>query len=191
VLGEPTRPPSLLLANHLSWIDILVLAGATGCAFVSKDDIGHPILRWLADQNATLYVRRSERGAVRGQASMIAEALRAEQPVTLFPEGTVGPGDALLPFRSSLLEAVALAPANVAVQPVALDYGSAATHISWHGESGADNVRRVLGRKGVLPVTVRLLEPLARLGDRKQLAASARAAIAGALDASSPAASRL
>ena len=59
--GANVRPPTLLVANHTSWLDILVLAGATGCAFVSKDELGHGLIHWLADQNATVYVKRSHR----------------------------------------------------------------------------------------------------------------------------------
>ena len=65
VEGAPAKPGTLLIANHVSWLDIMVLAGATGCAFISKAEIrGHPVLRWLADQNDTIYVDRAERRAI-------------------------------------------------------------------------------------------------------------------------------
>lgn len=184
VVGEPLRPHTLLLANHLSWLDILVLGGATGCAFVSKDNLGHGFIHWLADQNATLYVRRSHRKGARDQALAIGQALGSAKQLALFPEGTTGPGDHLLPFHSSLLDAVAPAPFQVEVRPVALDYGSAASEIGWHGESGKDNVLRVLGRKGHLPTMVHCLPPLERSGDRKLLAHQAREAISAALASS-------
>jgi 1-acyl-sn-glycerol-3-phosphate acyltransferase len=164
-----------------------VLGGTTGCAFVSKDALGHPLVHWLADQNQTLYIHRSRRSASADQASAIAAALDSPQPLALFPEGTTGPGDHLLPFRSALLAAVAPAPTGVHVRPVAIDYGPAAPEIGWHGESGKDNVLRILGRKGALPVTVRLLPPLPPSGDRKLLAHQARDRIAAALAASSSA----
>ena len=189
-VGEPVHARTLIAANHLSWLDILILAGATGCRFVSKDDLGNPVVHWLADQNNTLYVRRSERSDSRNQADAIAAALEGPQAVTLFPEGTTGPGDALLPFRSTLLQAASSAGADVAVRPVAIDYGAAATEISWHDEPARDNVLRMLGRRGTFAVTVRLLEPLDRALDRKGLAREAHAAIAAAFFASnSPAAS--
>ena len=183
--GEPVRPHSLLLANHLSWVDILALASATGCAFVSKDDLGHPLIHWLADQNRTLYVRRSRRSTTGEQASAIAEALLRPQPLALFPEGTIGPGDQLLPFRSALLAAIAPAAPQVEVRPVAIDYGRAAADIRWHGEPGLANALRVLGRKGSFPVAVHVLEPLDRAADRKLLAEQARERIAARLAASS------
>jgi lyso-ornithine lipid O-acyltransferase len=185
--GPRIAPHTLLVSNHVSWLDILVLGGATNCAFVSKAELGHPLIHWLADQNRTVYVQRSERKAAKDQAIAIAKALERPQPVALFPEGTTGPGTHLLPFRSTLLEAANFAAKDVAIRPVAMDYGAAAAEIGWFEESGKDNVLRLLGRKGTLPVTVRVLHPLDRAADRKQLAEKARDAIAETLGFKSPA----
>ena len=178
VSGAPAGPHSLLIANHTSWLDILVLAGATGCAFVSKDQLGHPFIHWLADQNATVYVKRSHLKGAKDQAAAIAAALERDRPVALFPEGTTGPGTHLLPFRSTLLEAANYAAKDVAIRPVAIDYGPARAEIGWWEEPGAANVLRILGRKGTLPVDVVLLGPLDRTGDRKRLTQQAREGIA-------------
>ena len=187
VVGEPIRQHTLLICNHVSWLDILILGGATGCAFVSKDSLGHSLVHWLADQNETLYIHRGRRSATADQASAIAGALERPQPLALFPEGTTGPGDHLLPFRSSLLAAVAPAPPRARVRPVAIDYGSAAREVGWYEESGKDNVLRVLGRKGTLPIIVHVLPPLERSEARKLLAHQARERIAATLAASSSA----
>ena len=184
VVGEPLEPHTLLISNHVSWLDILILGGSVGTAFVSKDNLGHGLIHWLADQNATLYVRRENRKGSKNQAAAIGRALEREQPVVLFPEGTTGPGGHLLPFRSTLLEAVAFAPEGAVVRPVAIDYGDAASDIGWHGESGKDNVLRTLGRRGTLPATIHLLDPLDRAMDRKALALAARDAIAQTLASS-------
>lgn len=184
VTGDPAQPHTLLIANHSSWLDIFVLAEATGCAFVSKSDLGHPIAHWLADQNHTLYVRREHRREALDQADAIARKLTGPQPVALFPEGTTGPGNKLLPFRPTLLAAVTPAPPGVAVRPAAIDYGEAATVVGWFEESARDNAFRILGRKGTIPVTVRLLDPLPATGDRKALSAAARDAIEAALASS-------
>ena len=70
--ATPARSGELLIANHVSWLDIMVLAGATGCAFISKAEIrGHPFLRWVADQNRTIYVDRAERRAIHDQAQAV------------------------------------------------------------------------------------------------------------------------
>jgi lyso-ornithine lipid O-acyltransferase len=161
-------------------MDILILGGHAGCVFVSKDNLGHGLIHWLADQNSTIYVSRESRHAAKDQAAAIANALESEQPVAVFPEGTTGPGTELLPFRSALLEAAALASKaskDVAIRPVALDYGSATRDVAWWQEPGWQYIRRVLGRRGALPVTVHLLEPLRHSGDRKALAQQAREAI--------------
>jgi 1-acyl-sn-glycerol-3-phosphate acyltransferase len=182
--GAPVVPHTLLVANHVSWLDIFVLAGATGCAFVSKAEMGDSrIIKWFADQNATLYVRRSDRRAVGGQAGEIVAALRdGPQPLAIFPEGTVGTDGRLLPFHPALLSAVAPAPANVIVRPVALDYGAVFPELGWGpGEHGIANARRLLGRRGRIPVTVRLLDPLPPTADRKALASQAHDSIAAAL----------
>ena len=184
VEGVPAKSGELLIANHVSWLDIMVLAGATGCAFISKAEIrGHPVLRWVADQNHTIYVDRAERRAIHDQARSILDGLTRDQPLALFPEGTVGDGGTLLPFKPSLLSAVAPPPAGVTLRAVAIDYGGFAHVLSWApGEHGVDNALRVLGRKGRLPVTVRLLGPLAPSPDRKVIARAAHDAIAVALD---------
>ena len=189
--GNLPGPHSLLLANHLSWLDIVILGGSVGTAFVAKDNLGHGLLHWLADQNHTVYVRREHRKGARNQALEIAQALHGTKPVTIFPEGTTGPGDELLPFRSTLIEAATYAQRDVEVRPVAIDYGAATGEVTWFNEPGLDNVRRILGRRGRLPVTVQLLAPLSRDLDRKALALAAHDAVDRALAASSSAPARL
>ena len=182
VKGGALRPHTLLVANHLSWFDIVVLGGATGCTFVAKDELGHPFIHWLADQNHTVYVKRTHRKGAKDQALATAAALERDQPVALFAESTTGPGTHLLPFRSALLEAANYASRDIVIRPVAMDYGAAATDVSWCNEPAMENVWRLLGRRGTLPVTVHLLEPLDRSLDRKELAHAAREAIGRTLD---------
>jgi 1-acyl-sn-glycerol-3-phosphate acyltransferase len=183
VEGDPLQPHTLILANHTSWLDILILGGSIGSAFVSKAEVKRtPLIGWLADQNRTLYIDRAERGDAHGQVRRIAEALDHPQPLAIFPEGTTGDGRQLLPFRSTLLDAVAPPPGDVSVRPVAIDYGDHVDTVGWHsGESGKSNALRVLGHRGSMPVTVRLLDPLPPSNNRKALARQAHAAIAGAL----------
>jgi 1-acyl-sn-glycerol-3-phosphate acyltransferase len=186
VEGAPIEPHTLLIANHTSWLDIIVLGGATQCASVSKAELGRPLIHWLADQNSTVYVKRSHVRGAKDQALAIAKALEAGQPIALFPEGTTGPGTHLLPFRSTLLEAANFAARDVAIRPVVIDYGPAAAEVGWYEEPGKDNVLRLLGRRGALPVTIRVLAPLDRGGGRKQLTKAARDAIAATLGFKSP-----
>ncbi|HEX8582839.1 MAG TPA: lysophospholipid acyltransferase family protein [Allosphingosinicella sp.] len=184
-VGTPLGRDVLFVANHLSWLDIMILAGATGTAFVSRDDVGRwPVIGWLSDMNNTVYVDRSNKRAVHGQADTLRSALASGQPVALFPEGTTDGGTNVLPFRASLLSALFPPLPGLKVQPVAIDYGAAGGDIAWTGEEGAGaNVRRVLSRRGSAPVTLHFLEPLdpAELGDRKALALASQAAIVAAL----------
>jgi 1-acyl-sn-glycerol-3-phosphate acyltransferase len=183
VEGHPLAPHSLLLANHSSWLDILVLGGATGTRFVSKAEIERvPLIGWLSDQNRTLYIERAERGDAHGQVRRIAAALAEPLPLAIFPEGTTGNGRTLLPFRSTLLHAVAPPPAGTSIRPVAIDYRDSVDAVAWHGgEPGLANALRVLGLKGRRRVTVRLLEPLPPTTNRKALAQHAHAAISSAI----------
>jgi 1-acyl-sn-glycerol-3-phosphate acyltransferase len=175
--GNPPAAHTLLVANHMSWLDILVLGAGTGSAFVSKDELGHPFVHWLADQNKTVYVKRTHRKGAKDQALALARALERDRPVTVFAEGTTGPGTHLLPFRSTLLEAINFAARDVTVRPVALDYGSAGEEIAWFQEPAINNIKRVLGRRGTFLVTIAVLPPLDRSLDRKQMAQAAREAI--------------
>lgn len=192
--GKPLERDVLFLANHLSWLDILVLAGASGTAFVAKAEVRTtPVVGWLATLNKTVFVARAERSGVRGQADALRTALASGQPVALFPEGTTDGGPDILPFRASLLAALFPPLPGVMVQPVALDYGAAAHDLAWIGEeSGLANVRKVLARRGSTPVTVQFLAPVdPASGDRKALASAARAEIVEALRPSGGEADRL
>lgn len=183
--GVPLRRDVLFAANHLSWIDILALGGATGAAFVSKDAVAHwPGVGWLSRIGGTIFIDRATRAAARGQADALGAALASGRPAAFFPEGTTGDGLSVGPFRAALFAAVAPPPPGVRVQPVAIDYGAAATEIAWpDGESAAGNACRLIGRRGRLPVTLRFLPPIdpADLPDRKAIAAAARSAISVAL----------
>ena len=185
IVGRPLRSHVLFLSNHLSWLDIMLLAGASGTAFVSKDDVARwPLIGWLAGLNDTVFVARTERTAVRGQADALRAALQTGQPVALFPEGTTDGGVDVLPFRASLLASLFPPLPGVRVQPVAIDYGPAGHEIAWIGaEPAAENAKRVLGRAGLVAVTLHFLEPIdpAAAADRKSLAEQARAAIVARL----------
>lgn len=188
--GHPFHGDSFIIANHVSWVDILALGGATGAAFVAHDGIaGWPIVGWLAAQNNTLFVARDRRGALTGQIDALRAALAGHQPVALFPEGTTGDGRGLLPFKPSLLAVLLPPPRAVMIQPVHIDYGAAATQIAWHSnEPAGANVKRLLERAGRLDVTLRFLEPFdpTLCPDRKQLAALAGERIDASVTAHQP-----
>ncbi len=188
VEGRPLVSHVLIVSNHVSWLDILAVGGATRAIFVSRDDVEDwPLVGWIAGFNDTLYVARHARREVQGQADQLRQALAAGRAVALFPEGTTEGGDAVLPFRPSLFASLFPPLAGVTVQPVAIDYGALAAEIAWVGEEGAgDNARRIMSRPGTIPVTLRFLDPVDphEAGDRKRLAARSRDEVIEALGAS-------
>lgn len=185
--GEPLTHDVLFASNHKSWLDILLLGGSAGAAFVSKEEVGRwPVVGWMARLNGTIFVARAERSNVQCQADALRSALATGRPVALFPEGTVSETGELLPFRPSLFAALYPPLPAVQAQPVAIDYGQAASDVAWReGETIVANALRILGRRGAMPVILRFLAPLDPdgAGGRKALAAAAEARVAAALGA--------
>ena len=186
--GRALRDHVLFVSNHVTWLDIFALGGATGAVFVSRDDVETwPVMGWLAGLNDTLYVARQARREVHGQADTLRRALAAGKAVALFPEGTTEGGHVVLPFRPSLFASLFPPLPGVRVQPVAIDYGDIAEEIAWVGAEGAGaNAKRVVSRRGGIAVTLRFLDPVDphSAGDRKTLAAQAQAEVVAALAAS-------
>jgi len=183
--GTFLRRDVFFVANHVSWLDILSLAGASGTAFVAKAELAEaPVVGWLANMNRTVYVKRENRMGVAEQINALKEALEDNWSVTVFPEGTTTDGQSLLPFKSSMLSVLEPPPPGVLVQPVLLDYGEVAEWIGWVGEeSGLNNAKRVLARKGTFPLKVKFLEPFSPVEyrGRKAIAAESRERIEKAL----------
>jgi len=175
---------ALLIANHVSWLDIPALAWSAGSAFVGHSGLASmPLLRHLCAMNDTVFVARHDRASVANQVEQVRTAISEIGALTIFPEGTTSDGRALLPFKSSLLSAADPLPTGVAVQPVLLEYRDA-PDIAWVGdEHGLDNFLRILARTRPVILTVRFLPPLsgAELAGRKAMTAAAQAAIATAL----------
>jgi len=120
LLGRPPRAgPALLVANHLSWLDIPLMHACRHVRFVSKSDVGHwPLVGTLASAGGTLYIERSSRRDAMRTVERMAQALRAGDLVAIFPEGTTGDGRKLLPFHANLLQAAI--DADAPIQPVGL-----------------------------------------------------------------------
>ena len=117
----PERGPLLLVANHISWLDILVMNAAHPARFVSKADVKHwPVLGALITGAGTLYIERESRRDAMRVVHQMADALKAGDTVAVFPEGTTGDGRDLLPFHANLIQAAI--SAHAPVMPVALDF---------------------------------------------------------------------
>ena len=185
VHGVPLRRDVFFVANHISWIDILALAGASGTAFVAKREVNDtPVIGWLARINRTVFVSREDRSGVAAQIDALREALADNWSVTVFPEGTTTDGQSLLPFKTPLLRVLEPPPPGVLVQPVMLNYGKVTEWIGWIGiESGINNALRVLARPGSFELELNFLPPFSPqdFPGRKAIAAECRARIEAAL----------
>lgn len=182
VQGQPpVLGPVLLVANHLSWLDILVLHAARHCRFVSKSDVRHwPLIGTLATGAGTLYIERERRRDAMRVVHHMAESLKAGDIVAVFPEGTTGDGKALLPFHANLVQAAISARAPV--QPVALRFVDRARGRDSEGPLYLDDTllaslwRTLAGRPFV--AHVRFGAPQTQDGrDRRQWAEDLRAAV--------------
>ena len=112
VHGRAHAGPVLLVANHISWLDIVVMLAAQYCRFVAKSELkAWPLVGPLATAAGTLYIERaSSRDALRVVHHM-AERLQAGDVLAVFPEGTTGDGVEVLPFHANLLQAASAAQA--------------------------------------------------------------------------------
>jgi|TARA_R100000049_G_C1955754_1_gene110118 1-acyl-sn-glycerol-3-phosphate acyltransferase len=177
IVGTPLRRDVFFISNHISWVDILSMAGASGTAFVAKQELSEvPVIGWLCGLNRTVFVKRENRMGVAEQINALREALQDNWSVTVFPEGTVTDGHSLLPFKSSMISVLEPPPAGVMVQPVVLNYGENAEDIAWIGEeSGLHNAMRVMARKGSFRLSLHYLEPFSPVDYRGRKAVAAKA----------------
>jgi 1-acyl-sn-glycerol-3-phosphate acyltransferase len=128
VRGAPVvSGPALLVCNHISWLDILVIHATRHCRFVSKSELRDwPVLGTLATGGGTLYIERAQRKDAMRMVKDMAQSLRNGEVLAVFPEGTTGDGIGMLPFHANLIQAAILGEAPI--QPLALQFVDATTH---------------------------------------------------------------
>ncbi len=185
VRGVLRERGTMLLLNHVSWLDIYVVNACGPARFVAKSEIRRwPLFGFLAHRTGTLFLERGRRHAVHRLNQTVADLLRAGDLVGVFPEGTTSDGADLLPFHANLIQGAL--DAGVPVQPVALRYrkrdGSPCREVAIIGETSLFESIKYSLLAG--PVTVRLdfLEPIETHGrSRHDVAAPARRAIAVSL----------
>lgn len=162
----------VIVSNHLGYVDILVLASIAPVAFVAKREVATwPVFGWFARRTGSVFVDRGRRADALRVSQAIAEAVRAEGPVVLFPEGTSSGGHGVLPFHSSLLGPAA-AGATAAALAYRLDPGEgnpAEAVCYWKDHVLGVHLLGLLGLRRV-KATVRFGESIRTAGDRKALA---------------------
>lgn len=179
------EPGAVMIANHVSWIDIAALAHSCEASFVAKREVGTwPIIGLLARKHGCLFIERSRRGAVVEDAARLGARLKGGRGLVIFAEGTTSMGWDVLPFRSSLLAAPVANDCST-VQPVAITYRNR------DGTLHSAKQRRLvawLDDDALLPHALKLAARGGTLVDiwfgpgitatgRKELAATARASI--------------
>ncbi len=178
-------PGRLIVANHVSWLDIFAINAVAPAAFVAKAEIRRwPLAGWLVAAAGTVFIQRSRRHAVHQVIERLRERMRAGWPAAVFPEATTSDGRSLLPFHANLIEAACEEQADLLV--VALRYRGplpgwpeAMTYVG--DTTFLESLWRVTGASGIR-VDVALVACLPSAGrTRHALAASARQALSLAL----------
>jgi 1-acyl-sn-glycerol-3-phosphate acyltransferase len=178
-------PRALIVANHISWLDIFVINAMQPCRFVAKSDIrSWPLLGYLCARSGTIFIARGRVRDVRRIFQDLVNSIRNGEHVAFFPEGTTSAQGAVLPFHANLFEAAI--DAGVPIQPMALRYVDAAGKLA----PQADFIGDMTFAQSMLMIlkTPRLTAELIVLplidtagAHRRELAPVARAAIADAL----------
>lgn len=189
VHGAATHDGALIVANHISWLDILVLGGAAPVRFLSMAEVAHwPVIGFLTRSAGTLFIERGGRDAATVAAEQITRHLQRGEHIGIFPEGATSLGESVSRFHPRLFAAAI--HSGVAVQPVAIRYvhtGNGTPTAPFVGEERfLQHVKRVLVERSI-EVKVTFCEPLASTAvDRRQLADQARASISSILTSAQP-----
>lgn len=182
VHGEPPKAPALIVANHISWVDIPALGAVCPGHFVAKSEISTwPVIGWLAHQAGTFYIKRGDRKASAGVAECMSQAFMDGQSVLLFPEGTSTDGRGVRAFHARLFAAAI--ETGSPVQPVSLHYpdrlGFGHSAAPFIGEDTLlQHIWRLLRARGEFCVDAQFLSPQSSQGlTARALAESSRGAI--------------
>ncbi len=186
VFGTEVAGPVLLVANHVSWLDIETVHARRAASFVAKAEIERwPLVGWLAAQAGTIFHQRGDNASLDRVMAVMRERLRAGHSVAVFPEGGTGRGDCVRPFHARIFQVAV--DTGVPIQPVALLYGRNGCmdlDVPFRrGEKFLPNALRLLGQRP-MDAELHFLEPMQPNGDgRRQLAELARRRIGAVVDA--------
>ncbi|MBZ0104586.1 MAG: 1-acyl-sn-glycerol-3-phosphate acyltransferase [Sulfuricella denitrificans] len=183
---DDSSSKAMVVANHISWLDIYLLNAARPVRFVSKAEVRNwPVIGWLAQVTGTLFLEREKRRDAARINNAIGIALDNGDCVAFFPEGTTTDGTRLRPFLASLLQPAIDAGAEL--RPVAIRYPSPDGGINtlaayFDDMSMLDSLRNILSQREIR-AEVRFLEPIPCRGkSRRELARQAESAISSALN---------
>lgn len=175
VTGTPPTPPFCLVANHLSYIDVILLHSQLRCVFVSKAEVSRwPALGWLARTFGTLFIDRTIKRDVLRINSLIDAVLQAGDGIVFFPEGTTSQGDRVYPFKASLLDLAARS--GYPVQYATLRYETppgelpAVEGVCWWGKMTFGGHLKALLRLRSFDAYVHFGADAVQADDRKELA---------------------
>lgn len=186
VKGMPMSQPGFQVANHSTWLDVLVLNAATRCYFVAKADVRRwPVIGWLARGTGTHFVER-RRQAAKVQETELSARLRAGHRLMIFPEGTSTDGQRVLAFKSTIFAPLYTddVPDGLMVQPVSMRFfapkGREVRFYGWWGaQSFGRSLIEILAQSPQGSVTVIWHDATPVAGhDRKSLAQAAQVAVA-------------
>lgn len=183
-IGEPLPDAVLFVANHTSWIDIVMLHSQRAACFVAKSEIAAwPLVGWMAACAGTIFHRRGSNHSLSAVMQVMVERLRAGRSVAVFPEGGTGYDGVLKIFHARIFQAGLDAP--VPVQPVALRFARNGERVIDAGfrvkESFVHNIVRLLG-SAPMDAEVHFLAVVAAAPDaRRRMAEQSRERIASAL----------
>ncbi|HTJ97642.1 MAG TPA: lysophospholipid acyltransferase family protein [Rhodocyclaceae bacterium] len=182
LLPNATLPYGLLVANHISFLDVFVLNAIAPAAFVSKEEIRNwPLVGWLSANTDTLFLERGSRNAAQRARENLAAHLQQGKRVAIFPEGTTTLGDTVLPFHSALLQAAI--DTGTQVTPLVLRYrsvtGEPSTAPAYVDDISLVECLRAIADQGKLYAEVTALASLeSTTVDRRQLSSHAHRLIA-------------
>ena len=179
------RPQGLIVANHISFVDIFVINALAPTTFVSKNDVlNWPIIGWLSRHTETIFLQRGSRRAAQDTKVALTEYLRTGGLATVFPEGTTTIGDRVLPFHGAMIQAAI--DAEAPLTPVVLRYrtkgGASSITPAYVDDITLWQCIRAIVSDDGLVADVRVLAPLSSEGlDRRHLAAHAHRVISHAM----------
>lgn len=176
---------ALIIANHVSWLDIFVINSWQACHFVAKSDIrSWPIAGWLSAQAGTIFLARGKQREVRRIYEGLVHQLKDDKRIAFFPEGTTGPQGGVLPFHANLFEAAI--EAEVPILPFAVRYvdvkGQLHPAADFIGEMTFAESMKLILQSGSMTAELIQLPMIATDGaHRREVAQVARESVANAL----------